>query len=65
MNAAPKKYLPGVNDAVARVKEMNRAQLLAHIQRLFGLPSTMCSHCSTDDAIRQEAVDQTFRDFEV
>jgi hypothetical protein len=54
-------YHPGVNDAVARVEKMSRAELLAHIDRLYGRDNLRFE--ATDDDIRAEAIEQTRRDF--
>lgn len=54
-------YHPGVNEAVANVQRMSRDELLAHIDILYGRDNLKFG--ATDDDIRAEAIDQTYRDF--
>ena len=55
------KYFPGANDAVARVERMNLAQLLEQIDRLYG--RTFLSYGDDVEAVREEAIRQTYEDF--
>lgn len=55
------RYFPGLNEALADVKNMDLDCLLGHIDRLYGRDNLQYG-ASVED-VREEALAQTRRDF--
>jgi hypothetical protein len=56
-------YCEGLNEALAGVKLMSREDLLSHLDCLYGQENLPMNF--TDEELLEEAIRQTYEDFEI